>query len=1035
MAVIPFQIYNASAGSGKTRTLTKEYLKITLSTPKGYGKILALTFTNKAVGEMKHRILKSLYDFGQTFKIEDADTMFLEMMEEMHLDMGGLQKKSKETLKDILHNYAFFDVSTIDKFNHRLIRTFAKDLKLPQHFEVVLDKDLLLHEAVSRVLLKAGSDPLLTKVLIDFALEKIEDDKSWDIALDLINIGNLLFQENHAQHLDRFNDKGIEDFLELKHALKKNMASLEVHIKANASKLLQLIHDHGLAFTDFTRSAFPKFIEKLSSGDFKVDFDTSWRIDFGSKPLYNKGCAQPIKTAIDGLMPRFITSFQSLKQDVHEIAFLKNAYGNIVPLTVLNTLRQEVKKIQTERDQLSISEFNTLISNEIKNQPAPFIYERLGEKYRHYFVDEFQDTSTMQWENLVPLVGHALESIDDEGRSGSLFLVGDAKQAIYRWRGGRAEQFLDLIANHKNPFIFAPKIEPLPKNYRSHEEIIRFNNAFFQATGTFLNHPGYSQLFLEGNKQAINAKKGGLVQLAFIERDGELEKSAAYDKAVLETIARVLALGYDHSDICILVRRNADGLVLANTLTQQSVPVISTESLLLNSSDKVRFLVDLLQYANQPDDRAASYRILAYLSASKPQKHRFIHDHLDLLEMLFSNDYGFDLSTLHQCSVYDGLEMAIKQFALAEDTDAYIIYFMDAVLGVENKEGSNIQIFLDFWERQKGKLGISAPEPTDAVQIMTVHKAKGLEFPIVIFPFANEHIYGRRDKKMWMPVQKENYLGFEELLLNEKKEVAQYGTVAAERYLEEEQKMELDSFNLLYVALTRAEKALFILTDKQIDQNGQYNTDYYSGLFIHYLIQEGLWVASKAVYEFGGLGVAEPKSHPLQESIPYTYTNKATPAFTIVTASGNLWDTDRGDALFKGNLIHYAMGMIRTEDDVDHALNEVVRLGDLSNKEMAPMRNAIDQIVRHPDLQPYYKVGNLVKNEQDIITANGTLLRPDRVVIQDRRATVIDYKTGQRNANHASQVNRYGKALEEMGYHVENKIIVYINDEIILETI
>ena len=1035
MAVIPFQIYNASAGSGKTRTLTKEYLKITLSSPKGFGKILALTFTNKAVGEMKHRILKSLYDFGQTVKIEDADPMFLELMEEMQLDVGALQKKSKETLKDILHNYAFFDVSTIDKFNHRLIRTFAKDLKLPQHFEVVLDKDLLLHEAVSRVLLKAGSDPLLTKVLIDFALEKIEDDKSWDIALDLINIGNLLFQENHTQHLDKFNDKGIEDFLFLKNAIKKNMASLEAQVKANASKLLQLIEDHGLAFTDFSRSLFPKFVEKLSSGDFKVDFDTSWRVDFGSKPLYNKSCAQPTKTTIDGLMPQFIASFESLKNDVHEIGFLRNAYGNIVPLTVLNTLRLEVKKIQTERDQLSISEFNALISNEIKNQPAPFIYERLGEKYRHYFVDEFQDTSIMQWENLVPLIGHALESIDDEGQSGSLFLVGDAKQAIYRWRGGRAEQFLDLIANHNNPFVFPPKIEPLPKNYRSHEEIIRFNNAFFQATGTFLNHTTYSQLFLEGNKQAINAKKGGLVRLDFIERDGESEKSAAYDQAVLETIARVLAMGYDHGDIGILVRKNADGLVLANTLTQQSIPVISTESLLLNSSDKVRFLVDLLQYANQPDDRAASFRILTYLSASKPQKHRFIHDHLDQLEILLTNDYAFDLSALHQCSVYDGLEMAIKQFALAEDTDAYIIYFMDAVLGVENKEGSNIQIFLDFWERQKDKLGISAPERTDAVQIMTVHKAKGLEFPIVIFPFANEHIYSRRDKKMWMPVPKENYLGFEELLLNEKKEVARYGTIAAERYLEEEQKMELDAFNLLYVALTRAEKALFILTDKQIDQNGQHNTDYYSGLFIHYLMQAGLWDAAKQVYEFGELGAAEPKSHPIQESIPYTYTNKAMPTFKIVTASGNLWDTDKGTALFKGNLIHFAMGMINTEEDVDHALNEIVRLGDLSNSEVEPIRNVIVEIVRHPDLQPYFKDGNLVKNEKDIIAENGTLLRPDRVVIQDRRATVIDYKTGQRKADHASQINRYGKALEEMGYLVENKIVVYINDDIILETI
>ncbi len=339
MAVIPFQIYNASAGSGKTRTLTKEYLKIILSKPKAYGKILALTFTNKAVGEMKHRILESLYEFGQTIEIKNADPMFLELMEALEMDMGSLQAKSKETLKDILHNYAFFDVSTIDKFNHRLIRTFARDLKLPQQFEVVLDKDLLLNEAVSRLLLKAGSDPLLTRVLIDFALEKIEDDKSWDIAIDLLNIGNLLFQENHAQHLDKFNDKDIKDFLGLKNTIKKNRALLDAQIEAAASQLLLLIKDNGLEFTDFTRSSFPKFIEKLSKGDFKVDFDSSWRVDFGSKPLYNKGCPESVKTVIDGLMPQLIESFESIKQDFYEIAFLRNAYGNIVPLTVLNTLK------------------------------------------------------------------------------------------------------------------------------------------------------------------------------------------------------------------------------------------------------------------------------------------------------------------------------------------------------------------------------------------------------------------------------------------------------------------------------------------------------------------------------------------------------------------------------------------------------------------------------------------------------------------------------------------------------------------------
>ncbi len=641
----------------------------------------------------------------------------------------------------------------------------------------------------------------------------------------------------------------------------------------------------------------------------------------------------------------------------------------------------------------------------------------------------------MQWENLVPLVGNALESIDAEGKTGSLFLVGDAKQAIYRWRGGRAEQFLDLIANRHNPFAFDPKIEPLPKNYRSHEEIIRFNNDFFQTTSNFLNHTVFSQLFLEGNKQAINAKKGGLVQLAFIDGEGATEKAAFYDRMVLETIGRVRTLGYRFRDVCILVRRNADGMRLANALTQEAIPVISTESLLLQSSEKVRFLVDLLQYANQPDDMATAYRILSFLSADQPQRHRYIHENLDQLESLFSDVHGFELTALLHRSVYDGLELAIKQFALAEDTDAYIMYFMDAVLEVENKEGSNIQIFLDYWDRQKDKLGIRAPEGMDAVQIMTVHKAKGLQFPIVIFPFANEHIYKRNDKKMWVPVNKEKYLGFEELLLNEKKEVIQYGPEAARCFLKEEHRMELDAFNLLYVALTRAEKALFILTEKQLDQSGQHNIDYYSGLFIHYLLQKGLWDANIDCYDFGVLSPVEEHLPTAQESVPYHYSNKTMPAFAIVTNSGNLWDTHRGIALSKGNLIHSAMGMIRTEGDIEFALKEVIRAGDLPKDEMELIRNAIGQIVRHPKLKRYFMEGNLVKNEQDILTASGSYLRPDRIVIEGQKVTIIDYKTGKRNADHAEQINRYGEAIEEMGYRVENKIIVYIDEQISLETI
>ena len=504
----PFKIYNASAGSGKTYTLVKEYLKIILSSPKSYKQILAITFTNKAVNEMKHRILGSLFDFGQTTNLNEPSEMFRAISKELRIDSDTLQKKSKATLKDVLHNYAFFDISTIDKFTHRLIRTFAKDLNLPQNFEVVMDNDMLLSEAVAKLIDKAGRDEQLTKILIDFALEKIDDNKSWDIAFDLIAIGKLLFNENHSWHLQKLIDKDVPAFLELKKIIIEKTTSLKKEITASAKEALSLIEFNGLLFNDFTASYFPKFMFKISGGDLDIDFNAGWKNNFETNALYSKSCLQGTKATLDALQPELIVLFNAIKNNLYDYLFLKNAYTNIVPLTVLNSIQQEIKALLKERDQLSISEFNTIISNEIKHQPAPFIYERLGEKYRHYFIDEFQDTSVMQWHNLIPLIANALAS-----EEGSLFLVGDVKQAIYRWRGGKAEQFMNLVNRATNPFVTAPEIELLPKNYRSYSEVIKFNNDFFTTTSLFLNDDIYRSLFEEGNKQDHNSKEGGLVEI------------------------------------------------------------------------------------------------------------------------------------------------------------------------------------------------------------------------------------------------------------------------------------------------------------------------------------------------------------------------------------------------------------------------------------------------------------------------------------------------------------------------------------------
>jgi ATP-dependent exoDNAse (exonuclease V) beta subunit len=1020
-----FKIYNASAGSGKTYTLTKEYLKIILSSSRAYQRILAITFTNKAVNEMKERILGSLYDFGQN----PSSSMFQDLLEELDLDADTLQKTAILTLKEILHNYAFFDVSTIDKFTHRLIRTFAKDLKLPQNFEVVLDTDLLLDEAVSKLINKAGREQKLTEVLIAFALEKTDDDKSWDIAIDLNKIGKLLFNETNVPHLKKLADKEIADFLELQNGILKKIKYVEDAVRSIAKSTIELIHDSGLQTTDFPRETLPNHFKKIINGVF--DATKLYNNKLEENLIAGKILKTGVTFSTAELTPQILSLYVEIKHKIYDRALLKNAYKNVVPLTVLNAIQQEIKRIELDRDQLPISEFNSIISNEIKNQPAPFIYERLGEKYRHYFIDEFQDTSEMQWNNLVPLIDNALSA-----ENGSLFLVGDAKQAIYRWRGGKAEQFLNLVNLHANPFVVDPQIKVLPQNYRSHEEIVKFNNFFFTSTSPLLNNGIYRTLFEDGNQQRYNVKKGGLVQLTFLEPEEDQNLETVYCEEVLKTIKTVKEKKYVYRNICILVRGNKEGVLLADYLTQHQIPIISSESLLLKNNQKIKFLVHLLQLQNQPEDANLAYEVLAFLSTGMENRHLFISKHLKNPSAVLKSSFGYDFEKLKTTSVFDGFEHAIKQFDLAPRSDGYINHFMDVVLEVEQKEGIGAPVFLSHWEKKKDRLSIAAPEAVNAVQIMTVHKAKGLEFDIVIFPFANSNMYKEIEPKLWLPVNSHSFKGFEELLISKKQEVVHYSTVAEEIYNKEQHKLELDAFNVLYVALTRAVKALYVITKKDLTKAGDHRPDYYSGLFIHFLKEMNLWNETRHHYSFGSL-ITEQKDPFFNscESVPYQYTFKNRPSFRILAKAGMLWDSHREDALSQGNLIHFIMGLIETKKDVEKAMELVIRSGDLPSDEIERLKTKINAIVEHPELELYYQEGLEVKNERDIITENGKILRPDRIVIQDSKVTIIDYKTGKRNPKYKEQLFSYADALEAMGYGIKNKIIIYINETVIPEFI
>ena len=397
----------------------------------------------------------------------------------------------------------------------------------------------------------------------------------------------------------------------------------------------------------------------------------------------------------------------------------------ILPLAVLNHINSELETIKEENNIRLNAEFNQLISDNIKDQPAPFIYERIGQRFQYYFIDEMQDTSELQWKNLIPLIDNALAQ-----ENSNLLLVGDGKQAIYRWRGGKAEQFIELGSPVKNPFHVKKEIKNLETNYRSYSEIIKFNNSFFQHTANFLQNESYKKIFIEGNKQFQNNKKGGFVSLTFLEKEEGKEEKLKYPKKVLEKIQH-LKNSFSLHEICVLTRTRNEGVAVASYLSENGIDIISSETLLLQNYAKVLFIISTLKAFKSPNDEEIRFEILYFLYHHLEVKESKISFFKELSKadyktvINYLKDYGvsFEFSSFHQLPFYEKIEEIIRGFNLVKSSDAYIQFFLDIVLE-EQRKGTDINEFLEFWEQKKERLSIVAPESTSAVQIMTIHKSK-----------------------------------------------------------------------------------------------------------------------------------------------------------------------------------------------------------------------------------------------------------------------------------------------------------------------
>lgn len=1045
-----FQVYNASAGSGKTYTLVKEYLKILFSTSSNYQfkNILAITFTNKAVGEMKARILEMLNVFSSAHNLNEPHAMFLDIAQELEMEHKALQKRAEIILHTIMHNYAAFDISTIDGFNHRLIRTFAHDLKLPLNFEVELDTDSILSEAVDRLIAKAGANKELTKVLVDFAIEKADDDKSWDVALDFNKIAKLLIKESDLEFVKSLENKTLEDFKALKFNLKKIIQEVEDDCLAIAEKALNLIESNNIPHNHFNNTDLPNHFIKMKNLKIKdLLFEGRLVKNLEKESYYGGKATKETKQSIDNIIDELKTLFYASKPLPERYLLPKAIYKNLTPLSVLSAINKELLAIKAEESKMLISEFNAIISKEIKGQPTPFIYERMGEKFKHYFIDEFQDTSQMQWENLIPLIDNTLSGENMRSEKGSAMIVGDAKQAIYRWRGGKAEQFMSLFNKQTSPFFVEQDVKNLESNFRSLETIVNFNNSFFKhvASMAFTNED-YSSLYQQSHQKPSN-NTAGYVSLNFIDFETEdRNKDEIYTEHVLNTIIKCQEQGYSLKDISILVRKKKHGVAIAEYLNGKGIKITSSETMLINSAPEVRFINNILTLLINPNNIECKVNILNFIAEKYTitDKHTYFISHMNLpLEAYFKSFEQFNIyvnpNNLIQLGLFDLAETIVRQFNLVNISNAYIQYYLDVVLEYSQKNISDLSAFLEYFNSKKEKLSIVSPQDQDAIQIMTIHKSKGLEFPVVIFPYAEINIYEDLEPKEWFNLNPDLYNGFNYALLNYSKAFETYGEQGNQIHLKHQAELELDSLNLLYVALTRPVEQLYVIGKRDINKKGSVNLKSYSGLLIDYLMTIGKWDNLQTLYSFGNqikpLSKIKAKDLKIIDQKKFISTEKKDHNIKVITNSGYLWDTKQEDAIEKGNLVHDIMQDIKTKNDVSPAVKNFVLNGNINEEQAKGLESIILQIVTHQELAKYYSENNIIYNERDIISKTGKLYRPDRLVIsKNNEVVIIDYKTGLHNPKYQHQLQDYQDVLEEMNYKVTKKILLYINKDITIKS-
>ncbi|MEE3390421.1 MAG: UvrD-helicase domain-containing protein [Candidatus Cryptobacteroides sp.] len=1018
------KILKASAGSGKTWNLAKTYIELLLKNddPYAYRHILAVTFTNKATDEMKGRILKELH----TLASDTENSSYLkEFVPSKFQTKEALRDKSAAVLYNILHDYSAFAISTIDRFFQQSLKSFSREIGQFSNYQVELDKDSLVEESVDRILDSLSElQPELLRWVSDSVMERLERGQKYSLKDDLLNMASQLESDEHRAVTERY---GVDDskayskenLKRMKVVLRKVMLDFRRGLKDAVQAVKDAFLSAGVDPGVTSRSFMSKTLEKFDGMDpygGVPGFTDSFRCkaqDFQS--WFKKADVEKYASLEGVLLPPVQHLIAYYDGGIKAFNTAAQIEDQINDLGIANELSTAFMDVMREHNVICIEESNVLLKNIIDGSDAPFVYEKIGVRYEHFLLDEFQDTSRIQWENFHPLIANS------NSQNLENLLVGDVKQSIYRWRGSD----WNLMAREVQAEF--PNAQPsgMTGNWRSLRNIVEFNNAFFRYAAKAIDEVDGSDpakadsvsAIYGGLEQEVRTKdiQEGSVEIVFCNSEEELPRT-------LETINKVLGAGAKLGDIAVLVRNNQEGSKTAAYLIENGLDVISDDSLNLKSSSVVRKLASLISAVNNPEDKIGSY--IAEEAGLDARNVQF-HSLLELCEIL--------LRKIRE-------KMSEADF---EDEVLYIQSFMDYAQDFAATNGNSLNAFLKQWGEDSPK--VSSPRDENAVRVMTIHKSKGLEFPYVIFPFAEKVGLFRSTNRWIVPrVNGTPLEGIGKVAFNFALSSGSSDTIFEDDYKNEVFLQHVDNINTFYVALTRASKGLTVIAESGGTTNdGSFKS--LAGILESFMDSDaqGFTKSSEgddiifmkgAIYDFSKMDRDGEKSqvrNPGFPSFPLDFGEgggRGDLRLRLSMDSSDFFTEEakaRDEAVRNGTVLHNILASVITPGDVQPAVEKALQSGDVDveNAE-ADMKLLKERIAAHPEWFP--EKGAEIFTETSIFDADGEEHRPDRVIIRDGMVAIVDYKFGEKNPRYKSQMSKYMNIYKRMGYSQVEGTIWYV---------